>query len=268
MRNSIIRALFKRDSSPVHAPSGPRWVEISTGPLAGRELFIDDTLPNWRALANGDYEPFIFESLGEDGYEGKTVWDIGAFVGYHALAFAALVGSTGAVVTFEPNPYNVERVMMNLERNPDLASRIKVVNKALANEDGETTFSLSPSIENGESSGSHMTSAMAPEAPAVYESFDQIKVVTVKADTLLGTSQYPAPALVKMDVEGAELMVLQGSTRLLAERRPSLLIEVHHIVTMFETQKLLSDLDYDMNIVNVDQGSTSRCHVLAKPKKG
>jgi FkbM family methyltransferase len=264
MRNTIIRALFKR----LYSPSGPRWVRISSGPLAGRELFSNDHLPNWRALADGDYEPFIFDSLGQDGYEGKTVWDIGAYVGYHALAFAALVGPTGAVVTFEPNPYNVERVMMNLERNPDLASRIKVVQKALANEDGETTFLLSPLIESGESSGSHMTSAFAPEAPDVYEDFEEITVETVKADTLLSTGQFPAPDLVKMDVEGAELMVLQGGTRLLADRHPSLLIEVHHIVTMFETQKLLTDLDYNLEIINMDQDSSSRCHLLARTKRG
>ncbi|MDQ3652564.1 MAG: FkbM family methyltransferase [Acidobacteriota bacterium] len=268
MRKSIVRSIFKRHSPSAQAPSSPRWVEISAGPLAGRELFIADDTPSWRALASGDYEPFIFDSLGEDGYEGKTVWDIGAFVGYHALAFAALVGSAGRVVTFEPNPYNVERVKMNLEKNPDLASRIVIVTKALANEDGQTTFLLSPSIETGQSSGSHMTSAMAPEAPSVYESFEHITVDTVRADTLVSTEQLPAPALIKMDVEGAELMVLQGSVQMLADMRPTLLIEIHHIVTMFETHKLLGSLEYELRIVNVDVGSTSRCHLLAKPQRG
>lgn len=270
MFTTLLRSLRGRhEPAPQPAPPAAHleWVRFSGGPLAGREMYIDLGVPTWKAMAGGDYEPFIFESLGaEGGYESKTVWDVGAFMGYHALAFAALVGPAGRVVTFEPNPYNVERIRLNLGRSPDLAERVQIVGDALSNEDGQTSFTFSPSVDTGNSSGSHIAGAFAPEVPSVYESFERITVNTVRADTLLREGRVPAPSLIKMDVEGAEMMVLEGAVEMLSEVRPVMLIEVHHIVTMMQTQELLTGLGYELKVVHVEEDSASRCHVLAKPK--
>lgn len=266
---SFLRSLRGRHQpapQPAAAADSLEWVRFSGGPLEGREMYVDLEVPTWKAMAEGDYEPFIFESLGEGGYESKTVWDVGAFMGYHALAFAALVGEQGRVVTFEPNPFNVERIRMNLERSPDLAPRVTVVTDALSNEDGQTAFTFSSSVDTGNSSGSHIAGAFAPEVSSVYESFEQITVNTVRADTLLREGRVPVPSLIKMDVEGAEAMVLEGAVEMLSTARPTLLLEVHHIVTMLHTQQLLSGLGYELKVVHIEKDSASRCHVLAKPK--
>lgn len=268
MLRTFLRSLRDRhEPAPQPAANSLEWVRFSGGPLAGREMYVDMGVPAWKAMAEGDYESFIFSSLGEDGgYESKTVWDVGAFMGYHALAFAALVGPAGRVVTFEPNPFNVERVRANLGRSPDLASRVTVVTDALSNEDGQTTFTFSPSVDTGNSSGSHIAGALAPEAASIYESFEQLTVNTVRADTLLREGRAPAPSLIKMDVEGAEMMVLEGAVELLSTVRPTMLIEVHHVVTMMQTQELLTRLGYELKVVHIEEDSASRCHVLAKPK--
>lgn len=246
-----------------------QWVEITGGLLRGRQLYIDPYVEAWNGMARGFHEPFIFESLGDGGvYESKIVWDIGAFMGYHALAFAALVGEAGRVLTFEPNPFNVERIEMNLGRNPDLASRVLVVPQALSDRDGEETFIFSRSIETGESSGSHMSSALAPEQASVYAAFEQATVKTARADTLLRDGRLPPPDLIKLDVEGAEFMVLKGAIEMLTSVRPTILVEVHHILTMFHIQQLLTSLGYELSVVKPDDGMSSRCHVLAKPSSG
>lgn len=243
-----------------------QWVEITAGPLQGRQLYLEPDVPAWKAMARGLHEPFVFEALGEsEGYESKTVWDIGAFMGYHALAFAALVGPAGHVVTFEPNPHNVERIEMNLSKNPDLAPRVAIIPQALSDQDGQATFLLSRRIETAESSGSHLKGALPPELASVYASFEESTVDTVRADTLLGQARVPPPELVKLDVEGAEFLVLAGGTDMLATVRPTLVVEVHHIVTMFHVQQLLASLGYTLTIIHSEDGVTSRCHILAKP---
>lgn len=244
------------------------WVQVTGGPLQGRQLYVDPDIPAWKAMAEGKYEPFIFEALGGvDGYHSKTVWDIGAFMGYHALAFATLVGPAGRVVTFEPNVYNAERVKLNLSRNSDLAPRISLIPQALSDQDCRKTFIFSRSIETGESSGSHVRGALLAAEASAYAAFEQSTVSTVRADTLLGEARVPPPALVKMDVEGAEFMVLAGATDMLARVRPTLLIEIHHVVAMFHVQQLLTSHGYSLAIVSSEDSVSSRCHILAKPGK-
>ena len=243
-----------------------QWVQISGGPLVGRQMYIDPEVPAWKAMAEGLCEPFIFEVLDEDGgYGSMTVWDVGAFMGYHTLAFAALVGAKGRVIAFEPNLYNVERIALNVDRNPELAARISVIGEALWDQDGQAVFSLSDSIDTGKSSGSHMPGALAPENSSVYASFEQVTVNTVRADTLLNEDRVAPPSLVKIDVEGAEFMVLKGGIDLLTKVRPTLIIEVHHNLTMVHIQQLLTSLGYGLTVINSEGSVTSRCHVLAKP---
>ncbi|HEV2707699.1 MAG TPA: FkbM family methyltransferase [Pyrinomonadaceae bacterium] len=264
---SLLRSLRGSGKPPAIPGASLQWVEVSGGPLKGHQLYIDPEVPTWRKMVEGLYEPFIFEALGGDGgYESQTVWDVGAHMGYHALSFAALVGPGGRVVTFEPNPFNCDRVRKNLSRNPDLDARVTLITEALSNQDGETTFNLSRNVDSGHSSGSHMGEALAPEDPSVYERFEKIKVKTARADTLWREGRVPPPTLIKMDVEGAEFLVLEGAVGILSELRPTLLIEVHHIVTMFQTQKLLADLGYALTIADEHASSPSRCHVLARPR--
>lgn len=55
---------------------------------------------------------------------------------------------------------------------------------------------------------------------------EALQVETVTLDSLLDS--HPAPELLKIDVEGGEPAVLRGAERLLAERRPAILIEINH----------------------------------------
>lgn len=243
----------------------PEWLTVSSGPLKGRQLFVSPN-PTWQSMVEGTYESFVFDTLSKhQDLDSAIIWDIGAHVGYYALAFASLVGQSGHVVTFEPNPHNANRIRQHLARNPDLASRVTLVTEALSDSSGEEVFVLSPELELGHSSGSHFDSALAPEKQEAYEAFDRTVVQTVRADTLLSEGRIPAPSIVKMDVEGAELSVLKGSSTMLSEVKPILLIEVHHIVMMFHVHKLLADAGYKIEIVDEEHSPASRCHIIAKP---
>lgn len=252
------------------AVRAPDWVEIRSGPLSGRQMLLDVESPAlWiREMGEGRFDSFVYEELQSwAGLPGQTIWDVGAHFGYHTLAMACLVGPQGHVVAFEPNQYNLERLRANLGRNPDLAQRVTVVEDALAQHDGEARFFQSADVDGGRSSGSHLADAALPRAESVYVDFTGSLIRCVKADTLLAGKLVPTPYMIKLDVEGAEHLVLNGAEGLLSRVKPSLLIEVHNVTAMFHIQNLLLGLGYSMSMLDETHASPSRCFVVAKPDK-
>ncbi|HEU4597925.1 MAG TPA: FkbM family methyltransferase, partial [Pyrinomonadaceae bacterium] len=183
----------------------------------------------------------------------------------HSLCFAALVGPQGRVISFEPNPHNVARFRLHLERNPQLAERITLMTSAVSNVDGEATFEFSSNVDDGTSSGSHLSDAMVPGEAWWYENFERTTVPTVRADTLLRGGRATVPTILKIDVEGAEQLVLEGAQELLATARPMLFIEVHNITQMFYVQKILFDAGYALDMLDAEHSSFSRCFLAARP---
>ena len=232
-------------------------------------MFLDLKAPAFwhKEMMEGCYDSFIYDVLGGlMPIRGATVWDVGAHIGYHSLAFAALVGPSGRVVAFEPNPHNVDRLRQHLERNTDLEERIVLMTCALGNVEGEEDFVFSPEIDNGRSSGSHLGQAFVPEEPEVYQSFGRKRVPVATADTLLRDRRVPAPSIIKIDVEGAESLVLVGAQNLLGSLKPVLLIEVHHITAMHDVLNILLRQGYHTSIVNDAPNSSSRCFIVAQPE--
>jgi FkbM family methyltransferase len=146
---------------------------------------------------------------------GDVVFDVGGCWGDTALYFAELVGPAGKVFTFEFDPENLAVMRRNLALNPDLASRIEVVESALWHTPGETlefieAGRMSQLSGNGE--------AVAPGR----------SVVTATLDGFVAESGIDRVDLVKMDVEGAELDVLAGGRVTLARHAPKLALAAYH----------------------------------------
>jgi FkbM family methyltransferase len=222
-----------------------------------------------KEMMEGRYDSFIYDTIARlVPIQGATVWDVGAHIGYHSLALAALVGPSGHVVAFEPNPYNIKRLHEHLERNADLRERIILMPCALGDADGQEDFLSSPEVDDGRSSGSHLSQASAPEGQQAYQSFSQTRVPVVMADTLLRNDRVPGPSIIKIDVEGAEALVLAGAHELLGGLRPLLLIEVHHIIAMHNTLSILLPLGYRTRVIDDAPNSSSRCFIVAQPDDG
>jgi FkbM family methyltransferase len=271
---SIIRFLLNRirlRSSETRKEPAPEWLIVNGGPLNGYTMLLNLSSPAiWnKEMVEGYYDAFIYDTLTNlVPIKGATVWDVGAHIGYHSLAFAALVGPFGHVVAFEPNPYNTDRLRQNIEKNPDLGERITVMSYALGNMDGEENFVFSPEIDDGKSSGSHLQQAFIPEEQQAYQSFQQEKVSVVMADTIIHNKHVPSPSIIKIDVEGAESLVLAGALQLLGSKRPILLIEVHHIKAMHDTLNILIRIGYNTHIVDEAPNTSSRCFIVAYINKG
>jgi FkbM family methyltransferase len=203
-------------------------------------------------MASGSYETWLLDTLVAacGDLRGRTIWDVGAFVGFQTLEFAALVGEGGQVVAFEPSALNRERIVANLERNPDLGERITLSALALSDRRGRSNMLFGPNVDDGTSSGSHLHDAYAPEAKSVYDNFGVEMVSTSTADDLVGSGELPPPDVMKIDVEGGEVAVLYGSTKVLTTHRPVALVEFHHPATMFHATKLFAEHAYDLTLVD------------------
>jgi FkbM family methyltransferase len=125
--------------------------------------------------------------------KGETVWDVGANIGYFSLEFARLVGREGKVLSFEPHPEIFQVLQRNIERNK--YKNLKIHNKACGANSGETKLFFST-----ENEGNHKIIKNSNS-----NNFALTEVVTLS--TFLNEF---SPSLIKMDIEGAELLALQG----------------------------------------------------------
>jgi FkbM family methyltransferase len=266
--DQISRALIGRLTGrhkPIQRPA-PEWHRMTAGPLEGCELLLAPSLAAaWREMISGAYEPFMLQSIKEHlDLKGAVVWDVGAHIGFHSLCFASEVGEHGAVVSFEPTAASHERLQKNIDRNQSLKGRIRAFNMALSDKRGTLSFVYSDGVDI-RNTASHFCDVIPPSEDSEYEDFKTTTVPTDSVDDLIQTENLPPPDVLKIDVEGAEFLVLQGARKTLGKKRPHLLMEVHNISMMFETQRLLHELNYEMILIDEENTTVSRAFFLAKP---
>jgi FkbM family methyltransferase len=169
------------------------------------------------AVLTGTHEIQVQQAIVRSARAGDHVWDVGANIGYLALVAARIVGPTGRVVAIEPDAQCAAAIRTNAALN-DLQA-IEVVEAAAAQSSGTADLVVVRDRlwTRLASVGDH------------HESEQLVNVETVALDDVPG----PAPTLVKIDVEGAELEVIAGMQRLLRDARPLVVCEMHGLNAEF-----------------------------------
>ena len=135
------------------------------------------------------------------------VYDVGANVGTYSC-FIANKLVEGKIIAFEPHPRNVERLKKNASINPE---SIEVRSIALGSEDGENQLAIDTTKTHHLGTGD-----------------ETITVPVARGDALVKNGTLPTPNIVKIDVEGAELHVVQGLQDVLARQNCRIVYcEVH-----------------------------------------
>jgi FkbM family methyltransferase len=148
---------------------------------------------------------------------GDTVVDVGANHGYFTVLAGTLVGAKGRVEAFEPNPAVAAALARVLRRN-GLDGRIPVHQAALSDREGWAEFFVSVSpVNDGLSS---LLAASDALEHGVIRADHTIRVPTQTFDAFAERAGLGRVDLLKVDVEGAEAMVLRGMERTLAQRPP------------------------------------------------
>lgn len=149
---------------------------------------------------------------------GDRVADIGGHVGYFTTHLARLVGPSGRVFTFEPDPRARERLLGSVERNG--MSWVTVLPIAASASAGSIDFYLSPQL--GWSTAvrdSHLTG------------LQKTTVQTRPLDELVRDGTVAGPLrLIKIDIEGFEIEALRGMGEVLRTMRPVLVSEVNPLL--------------------------------------
>jgi FkbM family methyltransferase len=205
-------------------PKGAR-LPILQGRLRGKRWIVGSgTHGCW--LGSYEYEKRrLFERTVT---EGSTVFDIGANVGFYTLLAFVLVGQTGGVVAFEPVPRNLEYEHLRLNR----VGNVRVIEAAVAEQEGAARFDPGPHSSMGH---------LSPRGV--------LGVRTIGLDETIVTGGLPVPDYLKIDVEGAEAMVLRGARGVLAEHRPTIFLSTHGPEVHRECVDLLSSIGYRLTAI-------------------
>jgi FkbM family methyltransferase len=194
----------------LRARSKTRYVEKE---IVGNKMYLDLKDPGISSdlLRDGIREPFLTESIQKEIKEGDVIVDIGANIGYYALQEARLVGDKGRVYAIEPVPENVELLKKNIELNN--YSNIEVFQLAV----GAVNKTDYVYISNCRNTASMIKT---------QASIDRASVQVTTLDKFLENK--PSPNLIRMDVEGYEVEIVKGMTKLLEANKPlKLIVELH-----------------------------------------
>jgi FkbM family methyltransferase len=165
-------------------------------------------------------EPHVLRWIRASLRPGDTFFDVGAHQGWMSLVAAKRVGRRGRVVAFEPSPPLLE--VLSYHRHVNRTRRMEIVPKAVSDVTGDgAPFRL---IEGGNSYLNSLAGTVQSETVGTRSSV--IDVETVRLDDFWRESGCN-PKVIKIDVEGAELLVLRGAETLLEACHPTLIIAVH-----------------------------------------
>lgn len=186
---------------------------------------------------------------------GDTFFDVGAHFGYFSLLGSKLVGANGKVFSFEASKSTFKILKENTEKYPN----IEIHNNAISNEKSNLSFY---------------------EFPVLYSEYNSLKIgqfentdwfknnqpqkIEIEGITLSDFSESKTiqPKVIKIDVEGAEFLVIDGSKNLLQRQSPKVIIEFLNSERKNEAhlkaQKLLNDLGYTAFKIN-EAGEAESC---------
>lgn len=156
--------------------------------------------------------------------KGDFVIEIGGHIGYISLYFAYLVGREGRVIVFEPGPNNLPYIRKNTKAN----TCISLIEKAVTDYTGSAKFYIENlSGQNNslrEEYGVLNKNIRSAGINSVEKSIVEVPCTTL--DDFLLQTQALSPSFIKIDVEGAEVNVLNGMKDTLEKNDIALMVEV------------------------------------------
>lgn len=167
---------------------------------------------------------------------GDIVWDVGANVGLFTFAAAARVGPMGNVYAIEPDTCLVDLLRRSAKLESGKRAPVNVVPVAISDAVGTVRFH----IANRARAANYLESCGSTQTGGVRETQ---WIITVTLDWML--EQFPAPTVLKIDVEGAEDQVLRGASKLLSTFRPRIICEVSR-KNAKEVSTILHSFDYTL----------------------
>ena len=202
-------------------------VPVLTGNLRGKRWIVGSSIHRcWL----GFYEREKQRLVSKEVHTNTVFYDIGANVGFYTLLASKLVDS-GKVFAFEPAPRNLAYLRRHLELNS--CSNVEVLAFAVSDKNGVTGFEVEPSGLVG-----HLSND------------GSIKVQTLTLDSLVQAGRILPPDYIKMDIEGAELIALQGASETIQRYQPMIFLATHGTEVHLGCRQLFESWGYECELVS------------------
>ncbi len=177
----------------------------------GRGLWWQNNNQTLNAYWLGTYEKTVQAALKQQLQHGSVFWDIGAQSGFFSLIASRLVGNTGRVYSLEAMPENFDTIQ--LQRKINHCDNWEVIHAALWNHSRGITMDVRGAFTS-------MVQDVS-EKP----SHDSLDIDSIDIPALLKI--WPAPDLIKMDIEGAEAAVFQNLPDHTLPSHTAFILEIH-----------------------------------------
>lgn len=197
------------------AKTDERW---SIAEIDGLKLWVDRNDDVSSGILDGSFEPAEIAFLKRTVKPGMTFVDVGANIGWFTLQAARAVGPTGRVISFEPRRDTFSYLAQSVAANG--FSQVKFHNLACGAEAG--TMAIGWSEESGGRGGTWVLpdQALIDDFKRLEKTIEQTRVC--RLDDFIRRCD-----VMKMDIEGAEVLAVRGAERLLAQSRPIILCEIN-----------------------------------------
>lgn len=195
MNRVVWQVLTTKDPARVHTfnlPGGGR-LEYPLATAVGADLFA------------GCFEPAELAFVSRHLKRGQVVLDVGANAGLYTVIAARIVGNTGHVFAFEPDNRAVALLRRNVALNG--LTNVTVIEAAVSNETGQRQFAAASDIAMSSLAVTHRDDQQVQSWRTVE---------AIRLDDALRKYGIQGASFLKIDVEGAEKLVFEGASDLLA----------------------------------------------------
>lgn len=243
--NAVFNAMARDQFAVVMLPGGQRLTYnllLHGGLVRGGELV---------------YEQHVIDGIRETLEFGGVFYDIGANIGVFSLLAAEIVGQKGFVFAFEPEENNLICLRRSIAANG--AANVRAIDGAVGAADGLSVF---------DRRGGAFSGRIIVPGDSAAGSTVEVKVRSI--DSLVEEG-WPAPTLIKIDVEGAEGDVLEGAARTLRTHRPVVICELHDFGADGPARALRALNDANYSLENLETRTSldesTLLHVLGRPRQ-
>jgi len=218
-------------------------VSIKSGPLRHRKWIFGAGLHGcWLGTYELEKQKYLSTRL----RPGMIFYDIGANVGFYTLLAAELVGNGGKVYAFEPLPENLAFLRKHVEMN--CYTNVEIFDCAVLNYQGQAL----------------MRTEKGPSMASVSDD-GSLMVQVCSLDEVVDRGIIDPADAVKVDVEGAELQVLEGGARFFTKYQPLIFLATHSEEVHQACCKLLDEYGYALESIERGKPVSETNEILAFP---
>lgn len=175
--------------------------------------------------------------------DNDVIIDAGSNCGYLALLFSKLSGKNGKVFAFEPDKFNIDCIVENINLNSDLENTIVIEDLLIWNKNTEIDF--------------YEAGTVGSSAVWIPENAILVKKKAITIDSWVQENNIKKLDFIKMDIEGAEIEAIEGCLETIKTLKPNFAIASYHWVngeqTYIKLEKMFEEMNYPYKTVKFNK---------------